>query len=373
MSYRLRPISREEHLAFVATRPSASHMQMPSWGHVKPQWRAESLGWFDDQGCIRGAGLVLYRQMPWLKRYLAYLPEGPLIDWYATDLDRWLDPLLAHLKSRGAFSVKMGPPVIMRRWTAEAVKSAIADPHERRLRNVEATSCDQRAFDVCDRLRRMRWRQGHDGDGDGFTKGQPRFVFQLPIVGKTLDEIQHGFNQQWRRNIKKAEKADVQVARGDYEDLPTFHALYLETAERDGFTPRPLPYFQRMWTALSAEHPDRVRLYLAHHHGDVLSAATMLTVGKHTWYSYGASTSRKRELQPSNALQWRMMSDAHQLGADVYDMRGITDMLDESSHQLGLLRFKVGTGGQVAEYIGEWDYPLNGVLHGAFDRYMKRR
>ncbi len=193
-----------------------------------------------------------------------------------------------------------------------------------------------------------------------------------PIAGKTLGEIQQGFNQQWRRNIKKAGKAGVAVVGGDYEDLPIFHALYRETAERDGFAPRPLPYFQRMWTALSADHPDRMRLYLAHHHGDVLSAATMLTVGKHTWYSYGAPTSRKRELQPSNAVQWRMMNDAHRLGADVYDMRGITDMLNESSHHLGLLRFKVGTGGQAAEYIGEWDYPLNKVLHGAFDHYMKR-
>lgn len=32
MSFRLKAITREEHLAFVTTRPSASHMQVPSWG-----------------------------------------------------------------------------------------------------------------------------------------------------------------------------------------------------------------------------------------------------------------------------------------------------------------------------------------------------
>lgn len=84
-------------------------MQVPSWGEVKPDWRAESLGWFEEEsGQLVGVGLVLYRPVPKLKKYLAYLPEGPVIDWHATDLDRWLDPMLAYLKSRGAFTVKMG-------------------------------------------------------------------------------------------------------------------------------------------------------------------------------------------------------------------------------------------------------------------------
>ena len=41
MSLRLRTITRKEHLAFVRTLPSASHMQVPSWGDVKAEWRRE--------------------------------------------------------------------------------------------------------------------------------------------------------------------------------------------------------------------------------------------------------------------------------------------------------------------------------------------
>ena len=33
----------------------------------------------------------------------------------------------------------------------------------------------------------------------------------------------------------------------------------------------------------------------------------------------------------------------------------------------------VGTGGQAVEYLGEWDYPLNPVLHKAFQLYLARR
>ncbi|WP_234534760.1 lipid II:glycine glycyltransferase FemX [Streptomyces shenzhenensis] len=373
MSFRLKAITREEHLAFVSAQPSVSHMQVPAWGDVKPDWRAESLGWFDEDDRLVGAGLVLLRPLPKLKRYLAYLPEGPVIDWAASDVERWLQPMLAYLKEQGAFSVKMGPPVVARRWSAEAVKAAIADPQARKLRDVEATEHEPRAFDLADRLRRMGWQQTEPGGEDGFAAGQPRYVFQVSFAGRSLEEVQRDLNQQWRRNIKKAEKAGVKVVQGDYADLPAFHEIYVETAERDRFIPRPLAYFQRMWTTLRAEGDDRMRLYLAQHEGEVLAAATMLAVGEHVWYSYGASTSRKREVQPNNAIQWRMMSDAHELGASVYDFRGITDTLEEDNHLLGLLRFKVGTGGQAVEYLGEWDYPLNKVLHKALDLYMSRR
>ncbi|MDR3081477.1 MAG: aminoacyltransferase [Streptomyces sp.] len=373
MTFRVEPITRQQHLAYVISQPSVSHMQVPSWAEVKPDWKAESLGWFDAQGRLVGAGLVLYRPVPKLKRYLAYLPEGPVIDWSAPDLEEWLSPLLAHLRTQGAFSVKLGPPVVVRRWDAVAVKAAIADPAARRLRDVEATAYEPRAFDIADRLRRMGWQQTEAGGEDGFAAGQPRYVFQVELAGRSLEEVHRGLNQQWRRNIKKAEKAGVRVVRGGLEDLPAFYTLYVETAERDRFIPRPLSYFQRMWNALAAENPNRMRLYLAHHDGDVLAAATMLTVGEHVWYSYGASTSRKREVQPNNAIQWRMLSDAHRLGAAVYDFRGITDTLEESNHLLGLLRFKVGSGGQAVEYLGEWDFPINRVLHKALDLYMARR
>jgi lipid II:glycine glycyltransferase (peptidoglycan interpeptide bridge formation enzyme) len=40
---------------------------------------------------------------------------------------------------------------------------------------------------------------------------------------------------------------------------------------------------------------------------------------------------------------------------------------------VGLIQFKVGTGGEAVEYVGEWDLPLRRTLYTAFDLYMKRR
>ena len=192
-------------------------------------------------------------------------------------------------------------------------------------------------------------------------------------AGRDEDELLKGFNQLWRRNIKKADKLGVVVRQGSAEDLPAFHALYLETAERDHFTGRPLSYFQRMWEAMRAEDPDRIRLYLAEHEGDLVAATTMVRVGEHAWYSYGASSTAKREVRGSNAVQWAMLRDAKAAGATVYDLRGITDTLAEDDPHFGLIQFKLGTGGEAVEYLGEWDLPLNKVLFKAFDLYMSRR
>lgn len=372
MSLSLRTISREQHLAYLQSLPSASHCQVPAWADVKNEWRSENLGWFDASGELVGAALVLYRQLPKVKRYLAYLPEGPVINWYAPNLEEWLQPMLAHLKQQGAFTVKMGPPVVIRRWNAAAIKAGIQDPEVKRLRDVEASVIEPRAFEVSDKLRRMGWQQAEDG-GAGFGDVQPRYVFQVPLANRSLDDVLKGFNQLWRRNIKKAEKAGVEVVQGGYEDLPTWQHLYEITAERDKFRPRPLSYFQRQWTALNSEDPNRMRLYIATHEGEPLAAATMLTVGQHVWYSYGASANHKREVRPSNAMQWRMLRDSYALGAAVYDLRGISDTLDENDHLFGLIQFKVGTGGEAVEYVGEWDFPLNKVLHKALDIYMSRR
>ncbi|MCL3817106.1 lipid II:glycine glycyltransferase FemX [Aeromicrobium wangtongii] len=366
----VRPISAAEHLAFVRSRPSVSFLQTPAWAQVKNEWRGESIGWFDGSTIV-GAALVLYRQLPRLKRYLAYLPEGPDIDWSDGDVARWLTPMAAHLKKQGAFGIRMGPPVITRRWRAATIKQAIADPVLGSLSDVPADERDEAAIELRATLSALGWKE-IPTEG-GFSAGQPKFNFQLPLAGRDEADLLAGMNQLWRRNIKKAAKAGVEVTTGSRDDLAEFHRVYAETAERDSFTPRPLSYFQRMWDALSAEEPDRLVLYLARHEGDLVAATTMVRVGEHAWYSYGASTTQKRDVRGSNAIQWQMMRDALAAGATTYDMRGITETLDPGDSHVGLIQFKVGTGGEAVEYLGEWDLPLNRALHLGFTTYMRRR
>ena len=77
----VRPVSATEHLDFVRGSAGASYLQCPSWGVMPPRWEHESVGWYDGP-LLRGVGLVLYRPVP-LVGSLAYLGEGPVVDWAA--------------------------------------------------------------------------------------------------------------------------------------------------------------------------------------------------------------------------------------------------------------------------------------------------
>ena len=374
----VRRITADEHLAYVrevSQQRSVSFLQVPSWAAVKAEWAHASLGWFDGDELV-GAGLVLLRQVPRVKRFLAYLPEGPDLDWTGDrtgrDLAEQLAPLAEHLKKVGAFAIKMGPMVPVRRWTADTLKAAIADGTAKRLRDVEADEVSESGLAVAERLRALGWSQKPD-TGAGFGDVQPRYVFQVPLSGRSEADLLAGFNQLWRRNIKKADKAGVEVVLGGFDDLPAFHEVYVETAARDRFTPRGLAYFQRMWRAMASEDPDRIRLFLARHEGRVLAATTLVRVGRHSWYSYGASSNEGRDVRPSNAVQWAMVRDSLAAGSDVYDLRGISDTLDPDDHLFGLIQFKLGTGGHALEYLGEWDLRLRPMMARAVEAYLDRR
>ncbi len=389
----VRTITAQEHLALIRSmsRPaagtpagSASFLQTPAWAAVKPEWRAESIGWFSRSSTgnenIVGAALVLYRQLPKVKRYLAYLPEGPLVDWDSEDLSAWLDPMAAHLRTQGAFGVRIGPPVVTRRWTAAQIKEGIADDSISNLTSLPPTERSQVGAQVVSQLQELGWK--HQSADGGFAAGQPQYNFWIPLIDaegnpRSEDDVLKGMNQQWRRNIKKAIKQGVEVERGEASDLKAFHELYVHTAGRDHFTPRPLSYFETMFEALGAEEPDRIRVYLARHEGDLVASTIWIRVGTHTWYSYGASSTEKREVRGSNAIQWQMIRDSLAAGAHIYDLRGITATLDADDDHVGLIQFKVGTGGEAVEYAGEWDLPLGGLsnraIYQAFSLYMKRR
>lgn len=370
---RVRALSVTEYRAFLDRSRGASFLQYPSWAGVKDLWRSERVGWHHPDGEIEGAGLVLYRQFPGTRKYFAYLPEGPVADWSDPRIDRWLTPLMRHLRASGAFAVRIGPTPAYRRWDAATVKSATGPGQQ--ISDVLATEVDPVGAALADRLRTRGWKRcGGEDDGDA----QPRHVFRVPLAGRSLDDLWSGLNQEWRRNVRKAAKAGVETVIGTAADLPEFYRLLRITEERDGFRlGRSLAYYERQYRVLNEEEPGRMRLYLGIHRGEVLAAHTMIVAGARVWYQTGASADHRREVRPSNALQWRMMCDAHALGAYEYDMRGVPSTLDPDARSFGLLRWKLGTGGQVVETLGEWETPMDGyantALYKAFQAYLARR
>lgn len=68
-----------------------------------------------------------------------------------------------------------------------------------------------------------------------------------------------------------------------------------------------------------------------------------------------------------------MIRDALAAGCDVYDLRGVTSTVNAENPRVGLIQFKVGTGGRAVRYVGEWDLALRPMIYRAFSRYLSWR
>jgi lipid II:glycine glycyltransferase (peptidoglycan interpeptide bridge formation enzyme) len=367
MTLTLGPVGRPEYLEFIERQP-ASFLQCPSWAEVKHLWSADHLGWRDEQGSLVGVALVLYRAFPLVGRSLAYVPEGPVVDWAAHAPRDVLGPLIAHVRARGAIALRIGPELPVRRWHAETLKAAVGPG--KRLADVPADVTDPVAELLLKELAGTGWVRGGEHDG---LYGSTMHSLRVELAGRTEQDVLRGMNQQWRRAIRKAEKAGVVVEIGGLDDLGDFYRLYAETARRDGFKPQTPEHFQRAWRALSAEAPGRIRLYLGRHEGEVLAAMLVVTVGDVAGYAYGGSASHRREVYPSNAVHWRIIRDLLAEGVTHYDLRGMADVLDPDHPGFGLVRFKLGTGGDAVELIGDWDLPLRPLLFRAFTAALPLR
>ena len=141
--------------------------------------------------------------------------------------------MAAHLKAQGAFGDPDRPagghPPVDRRS-----RSRTASPTTRRARwstypRPSGAPPGPGWSPSCARSAGCRSRSS-----GGFAAGQPQYNFQIPLApGRTEDDVLAGMNQQWRRNIKKAAKAGVEVAQA----RPTGHAT---TSRRStGCTSRP--------------------------------------------------------------------------------------------------------------------------------------
>jgi lipid II:glycine glycyltransferase (peptidoglycan interpeptide bridge formation enzyme) len=75
---------------------------------------------------------------------------------------------------------------------------------------------------------------------------------------------------------------------------------------------------------------------------------------------------------PNQLLQWEAIRQVKAAGCILYDLWGAPDRLDESDPMWGVYRFKLGLGGQLAQGIGAWDFPVNSAAYRFYAAMMPR-
>ncbi len=167
-----------------------------------------------------------------------------------------------------------------------------------------------------------------------------------------------------RYNIRVAERQRVVVldTKADAKSLKTFHKLYAQAAERDGFTPRPLSYFDEMVTHMSSH----MSTYVALWKGKPLAAAVIIFWQGRASYLYGGSSSAHRNVMAPYLLHWNIIQDAKAAGLKTYDLLAISPGGVDRHKFSGLRRFKEQFGGRSVRVLGSYDLIVDPLRYKLF-------
>lgn len=320
---------KEEYKNFLEKHERCNFQQSLEWGNVKTNWKKEVILSEDSEGNIRGTLCVWIRKIPFFGNIM-YSARGPVCDLYNEEIIKDLregSNLLA--KKYKAFVLRVEPDVLK------------SDEKFREL------------------ILKYKFKIKDDSK-DFKDEIQPRFVFRLDLRGKTEDEIFSNFHQKTRYNIRLAIKKGVTIKEGTRDDLKKFHEIMVETGERDNFLIRSLSYFEKMYDEMAPKH---MKLLMAYHENIPIAGIIPIMYGNKTWYLYGASSNKHRNLMPNYLLQWTMIKEAIENKCDMYDFRGVSGVVDETHPQYGLYRFKKGFNAEFTEFIGEIYIPYKPIKY----------
>ncbi|WP_165831797.1 lipid II:glycine glycyltransferase FemX [Brachybacterium endophyticum] len=362
----VRPIDESEYIAHFAAHTGASYQQTPEWAAVRRgDWEPEFVGWFDADGGCAGIAVIRYRRLPGTSFRLAYIPAGPLLDWSDASLRSALDALRDHLDERRVFVVRMYPPVDSRTWSSGRVRRAVGESSMQHLSEVTPDTTNAVADEVREVLHSGGWAPMRTEEDVEST--QPCFLYSVPLDGLNEDEVFSRMSKDWRKNIRAAQKRGVEVRPAAHEDLPTVHRLHVETSRRNGFTPLPLTFFETVWDEFEQHRSGSARFDLASVEEEVISGTLMLAVAGRDYGLVAGNSVHHREARPSNAIHWVRIRSAITDGAGALDLGAVPPVLTASHPSAGLLHFKLGLGGEIAENIGGWQL----VLRPGVDRVFR--
>jgi peptidoglycan pentaglycine glycine transferase (the first glycine) len=321
--------------AFVGTQKSGNLNQGWGWGEVVNLLGARVIRRaVVDGSSIKAVMSVASNEVRFTKRRILYVNRGPVVDEPNEEIFGLIaDDLRSLAKQENALGSKIEP-------------------------YVPAQESDWRAS-----LERF-------GFATLFPPSQPRSQWLIDLE-PTVEEIQAQMKPKWRYNVKLAGKRGVEITCGSQSDVPDFHRIYRETAERDGFYIHGEDLYRKIFNVFW--ELGQFDLVIARLKGKPISAVTLVTLGRTCWYMFGASSNGHRDVMAPHALQWEAMKIAKERGASIYDMRGVSDVPSSDQDMSGVYRFKQGFGGYQVTLMDQYSQGYQQPWFNVWKAYWRGR
>lgn len=321
-----------DELVVASGRPHL--LQSVAWAEVKAAtgWGVRRYVLEDGRGSVRhGVAQVLIRRLPFGVTF-AYAPRGPLVE------PERLGEAIAALRDALA---------------RDRCASLLCDPE------VPADAA------LLDELGRAGIRRSP-------VFVQPRRTLLMDL-GREPEELLAEMKKKTRQYVHKAERAGVVTE--ETRDLGRFLAVLQAVAKRDRFALHSRSYFERLLAAFG----DRAHLMLARVGDEDAGALLLARLDDRAWELYGGWSGAHGESRPFYLLKWRAMLRMRARGAHRYDMWGLAERREDAAAKAGddplagVENFKLGFGGEIAEWIGALEVPVRPMLYPLWQLGARRR
>ena len=181
---------------------------------------------------------------------------------------------------------------------------------------------------------------------------------------KTEEEILAGASQGFRRKLRKAEKAGIEIDVSD--DLPVmeeFCRLEKLHAERQGYVAFSAAFLTKQFKAF--RRGGEVLIYTAKKDGEILAQNFMIFYGPEASYHYGVSSELGTRYSAAPLLHLQAMRFAREKGCKRYNLWGIVGR-EETWHRFyGVSEFKRSFGCEELRYTPAHDLVLKPLRYQA--------
>ena len=384
---------------FALSHEQISFHQSKEWAELKKTngWESYYVGVLDKKKIV-AASLLLAKTTP-INKKIFYAPRGFLIDYENKDLlSFFTKEVKKYVKAKQGFFIKIDPYVL----------------YQERDVNGNIVENGFRHDNIIASLKNLGYK--HYGFEVGYQQLQPRFIFWLPVKGKTKEEVWNNFSKDTKRHINKTKKELLVLEEVTKENIDDFCGIMEHTSKRRGFIDRPKNYYLNMLNAFkdhikilscvlytdqainvwkkeakrlnndkiekekivsesgskkSKDNLKQVEKELAEvekiileltalekKYGTriVMASSMFLMYGKEILYLFSGSYEEFMKYNAQYLIQWEMIQYAIDNNYDRYNFYGIEGIFDKEN---GVYEFKKGFNGEVVEFIGEFDLIIN--------------
>ena len=396
-------LKEEEFTEFESHHKFDSFYQTVKWGKLKEKngWKPFFLGVKLDNKVI-GAALILKKHVLG-KLSILYSPRGYLIDYNNYKLLKFFTiNIKKFAKQEHAIFIKIDPYIINKERDkfGEIVKEGIDNSN------------------IINNLKKLKYiHTGFNKEGNL----QPQYAFSLSLKHKSLEEIFDNMEPTTKSRIKKLESSGVKCRNINIDELYKFTNIMKDTSIRRGFIDRPYEYYKNMFEIFNKDINiliseidlknyinsltielnlvkksidknmlklkdeninekkinnqikeskillDSIDKKLSHavklkdENGDILLLGGLLFMhhNKEILSLFGGAFGEYRDFMAAYEMNYEMIKYAKKNGYEKYNFYGISEFKNKDDPMYGLYDFKRGFGGNIEEYIGEFNLVIS--------------